>query len=110
MAINSNNDSSALILIESNQEVSSAIRNELNNIPEANYNVSERRNLDGTAPLWITIATLSLQALPPLLNFLSSLRRPKLPTRIKIGDIEIENPTEEDMERLRKLFTKESIG
>jgi len=53
----------------------------------------------------MAIATLSLQALPQIINFIASLRKPKLPTKIKVGNIEIENPTEEDVERLRKLYT-----
>ncbi|MGB7661619.1 MAG: hypothetical protein WBL67_02700 [Nitrososphaeraceae archaeon] len=101
----SSGDDTRSIFIEGSKETVTDIRSEIETIPNAVCKVSERRNLDGSPATWMAIATLSLQALPSILNFIASHRRPKLPTRIKVGDIEIENPTEEDVERLRKLYT-----
>ncbi|HEX6282393.1 MAG TPA: hypothetical protein VFZ67_09220 [Nitrososphaera sp.] len=99
-------DGTKSIIIEGSKEIISDIRSEINTMPDAMCKVSERRNLDGSAAVWIAIATLSVQALPHILSFITSRGRPKLPTRIKVGDIEIENPTEEDLDRLRKLYTR----
>ena len=100
----SKNDSTSII-IEVSEETVSDIRSEVGNIPNSTCNVLERRNLDGSPATWMAITTLSLQALPQIISFIASLRKPKLPTKIKVGNIEIENPTEEDVERLRKLYT-----
>jgi hypothetical protein len=101
----SSGDGSTSIIIEGPEETVSDIRSEFNTIPNSACNILERRNLDGSPATWMAIATLSLQALPHILNFIASRQRPKLPTKIKVGNIEIENPTEEDLDRLRKLYT-----
>src|SRR5690348_4130413 len=65
-----------------------------------------RRNLDGNTATWVVIATLAGQALPQVLNFLSQRLKPRAVTRIKIGDVEVENPTEKDMEIFRQTLSK----
>jgi hypothetical protein len=61
----------------------------------------ERRNLSGDAATWIVVATLAVQSISPLLTFLAQWRGLTRVKRIKIGDIEIENPSQEDLELLR---------
>ena len=61
----------------------------------------ERRNLSGDAATWIVVATLAVQSISPLLTFLAQWRGLTRVKRIKVGDIEIENPSEEDLELLR---------
>jgi hypothetical protein len=60
----------------------------------------ERRNLSGADASWVVIATLAVnhiaQALPHLVQ-MSMRNRVK---RIRVGDVEIENPTPEDLELL----------
>ena len=75
-------------------------------VSESDARFIERRNLDGDTATWVVIATLASQALPHLLAFLTDWRKEKRKentvTRIKIGQIEIENPTPEDLEILRE--------
>jgi|KBSSwiStaDraftv2_1062776.scaffolds.fasta_scaffold1799267_2 hypothetical protein len=61
----------------------------------------ERRNLSGDAATWIVVATLAVQSISPLLTFLAQWRGLTGVKRIKVGDIEIENPSAEDLELLR---------
>jgi hypothetical protein len=61
----------------------------------------ERRNLSGDAATWIVVATLAVQSISPLLTFLAQWRGLTRVKRIKVGDIEIENPSEDDLALLR---------
>jgi len=61
----------------------------------------ERRNLSGDAATWIVVATLTMQGLPHLLEFLIKWRELGRVKRIKINDIEIDNPSPEDLVRFR---------
>lgn len=70
--------------------------------PDSGPRFIERNNLSGDAATWIVIATLAAQAVPHLLDFLVKWRELNRVRRIKIGDIEIENPSSEDVERLRE--------
>jgi hypothetical protein len=61
----------------------------------------ERRNLSGDAATWIVIATLAAQGLPHILDFLIKWRELGRVKRIRIDNVEIENPSEDDLARLR---------
>jgi hypothetical protein len=61
----------------------------------------ERRNLSGDAAAWIVIATLAVRGLPHILDFLIKWRELSRVKRIKIGEIEIENPSSADLVQLR---------
>src|SRR5688572_2433387 len=61
----------------------------------------ERRNLSGDAATWIVIATLAAQGLPHILEFLIKWRELGRVKRIRIDNVEIENPSEDDLVRLR---------
>jgi hypothetical protein len=69
--------------------------------PEDKPQFIERRNLSGDVATWIVVATLAVQSISPLLTFLAQWRGLTRVKRIKIGDIEIENPSAEDLELLR---------
>jgi hypothetical protein len=95
-------EKTALVVIECPQETADGLRREFESLTDAQFRVAERRNLDGSEATWIVVATLALQALPQILTFISTRRT----TKIKVGNIEIENPTQEDLERLRKFYAK----
>jgi hypothetical protein len=61
----------------------------------------ERRNLSGDAATWIVVATLAAQGLPHILEFLIKWRELGRVKRIRIDDVEIDNPSEHDLARLR---------
>jgi hypothetical protein len=62
---------------------------------------AERENLAGEATTWIAIATLAFNSLPRILDFIEKWRHVEEVKRVKIGNIEIVNPSEEDMKALR---------
>ena len=62
------------------------------------------QNLDGTTAAWVVIATLTAQIIPHLLSFMSEHLSRNRVTRFKVGEIEIDNPTQEDLRKLRKLL------
>ena len=65
---------------------------------------SVKRNLDGDAATWIVVATLGGQALPHVLSFLQSAVGGRRVKKVKWGDLEIENPSKEDLERFRAML------
>lgn len=74
---------------------------------QVEHQTSTRRNLDGETAVWVLAATVGLQALPPVLNFLDSMANRRQIKKLKIGDIEIENPRKEDIQRFRALLDKQ---
>ena len=74
--------------------------------------LSKRRNLDGDVAAWIVLANLAAQALPHVLTFLGQLldRQPAGVKRLKLGDIEIENPTRADVDLLLAQATADQAG
>ena len=63
--------------------------------------IDRRKNLDGSTAAWIVIASLAVRALPPILSFIQKYLESKRVKKIKIRDLEIENPTPGDIERFR---------
>jgi hypothetical protein len=70
--------------------------------------VTERKNLDGTPSTWIAIASLAAQAIPIVLAFVKDYAATKQIKKIKWGDLEIDNPTREDVQKVLELMEKEA--
>ena len=77
-------------------------------VQQSDIRAVQRRNLDGSTATWIVLATLTSQLVPHLLNFLVAWPKTRTVTRIKVGEIEIENPTPEDLALLRARFGERS--
>ena len=92
------------IVINTTKAAAEAIRNEIDAQSGSQSHMTERKNLDGDVATWILIATLSVQALPHILAFLKDYIPGKPVTKVKVGDIEIENPTTADLERIRAII------
>ena len=73
-------------------------------VPDVMPRFIERRDLSGDTATWIVMATLTLQALPHMLDFMIKWKELGRVKRIKIGDVEIENPSLQDVEQLRNKF------
>jgi hypothetical protein len=96
------------IVINAAKEVTEAVRDEIDAQPASQSYITERRNLDGDTAMWLLIANLAVQALPPILTFLKDYLPGKRVTKIKIGDLEIENPTPADLEKFRTMINSHS--
>lgn len=70
----------------------------------ASFRASQPNNLDGNTAAWIVIASLTVQAIPPLLTFLSDVLKSRRVERIKFGDIEIDHPTQDDIRVFRQML------
>lgn len=82
-------------------QVADELRGVLNSDSQPRF--IERRGLSGDAA-WIVIATLSAQVLPHVLDFLDKLLNRSRVKRIKVDGVEIENPSPEDLEKLRRML------
>src|SRR5579864_5047591 len=101
-------ETTGTIVINCTKEVADDLRRELDAQPGTSSTVTPRRNLDGDTAAWIVIANLAGQALPHILTFLQTYLNGKRVKRIRIGDIEVENPSPEDIVRLQKLLDSRS--
>jgi hypothetical protein len=91
---------SKTLVVSCAEDVAVALRGELDSIPGTETRSAERRNLDADVAAWIVISNLAAQAVPHILTFLQQFLDRRGVKRIKIDDIEIENPTRADVERL----------
>lgn len=73
---------------------------------QAQHHTSIKRNLDGETATWIVVATLGGQLLPHVLSFLQTIIGGRRVKKIKWGDLEIENPSSEDLERFRAIIDR----
>jgi hypothetical protein len=64
----------------------------------------ERRSLSGDPATWVVLATLAASAIPQLLTLVLKWREQGQVRKIKVGDVEVENPTDADLEMLRQLI------
>ena len=96
------------IVISGAKEAVEAIRNEIDAQLGSQSELTERKNLDGNTAAWIVIANLAAQALPIILGFVKDYIATKQVKKIKVGDVEIENPTPDDIERLRAMIDARS--
>jgi hypothetical protein len=93
-----------VLTIRCSEDVATAIKSEIDSHQDSKSEFSERRNLDGSTAAWIVIASLAVQSLSPILTYLGKFLESKAVKKIKVGDIEIDNPTPEDVARLRALI------
>lgn len=80
------------IMISADKEVIEAVKLKFAQMSGIPVRVSERSNLDGSASTWVLAATIAVQALPVILTFIKDYATSKRVKKIKVGDIEIENP------------------
>jgi hypothetical protein len=90
-------------LLTGEKDSITSVASEIIRVGQNNPQVFERKNLDGEAATWIVVTTLTVQALPHILTFIKDMARSNKITKIKIGDFEVENPTQEIIEQAIKL-------
>jgi hypothetical protein len=96
------------IVITGTKEAAESIRAEIDAQPGSQSQLSPRKNLEGDVAAWIVIANLAAQALPHILGFLKERLATGQVKKIRIGELEIENPAPEDIERFRALIDSRS--
>jgi hypothetical protein len=93
-----------LFSMQTNEASAIAVQEELSRLPSTECHASERKNLDGSTAAWIVVANLAAQSLPHVLTFIKDLLVQRPVKKIKFGDLEIENPTAEDLAYVREVF------
>ena len=98
------------IVFSGTKEAVESLREVIDAQPGSESQVTPRKNLDGDVAAWIMVANLAVKALPHVLKFLKDylgIKGRQQVRRLKIGDLEIENPSAEDIERLsERLATR----
>ncbi len=101
-------DANEQLSITGTRKIAEAVQTLIETSPGSHSYLAERKNLEGEVATWIVLATLGVQALPPVLDLIKSLllanREPCQVKKIKVGDIEIECPSPEDIQRLYKIM------
>lgn len=92
-----------MIVVSGAEDVVTAVREEIAAQPGSQCQISERRNLDGSVATWIVVANLAITAIPHILTFIKDQLASRRVTHIKVGDLEIHNPSADDLERFRTL-------
>lgn len=96
-------DDRETLFIECDRDAAASIADGISRAGGGRAQISERRNLDGLAMASAAvIATLAVQTLPHVLNFLLELIKTRRVTSIRIGDIEVQNPGAEDLRVMRQ--------
>jgi hypothetical protein len=98
-------ESMASLVVSADQEPAEQLKQMLNQA-EVSPRIVVRRNLDGDAATWIVMATLSAQMLPSLLTFLETIVGGRRVKKIKLGDLEIENPSSQDLKEFRRMMRR----
>ena len=94
------------VLISGTKEAVDAVSAEIAASPGSDSRVTERKNLAGGGAEWIVVATLVVNTLPHIFGVLKDHVAANRVKRIKVGEIEIDNPTPEMVELLlRKVET-----
>jgi ABC-type sugar transport system ATPase subunit len=96
-------DANGTIVVSGTEDAVIAIREVIDAQSGSQSQMSERRNLDGNVATWIVVANIALTALPHILTFIKDQLASRRVTHIKIGDLEIHNPSPDDLERFRAL-------
>jgi hypothetical protein len=93
-------DNNHTIVINCTQEAAEAMQAAINSQQGTQSYVTERKNLAGETAAWIVIATVAGQVLPHILGVVKEYLSNNRVKKFVVGDIEIENPSPEDIERL----------
>lgn len=87
-----------------------ALRAALGPAAPEGVHVFERKNLGGDAAAWLVVASLLIPQIPAVLTFVQGLVDRDRVRSIKVGDVEIVNPTPEQVEQLLAERAPEAPG
>jgi hypothetical protein len=103
-------DNNHTIVINCTQEAAEAILAVINSQQGTQSHVTERKNLAGETAAWIVVATIAGQVLPHVLGVVKEYLSNNRVKKFVVGDIEIENPSPEDIERLWTIIDARGKG
>jgi predicted patatin/cPLA2 family phospholipase len=89
-------------MVSGDKEVINAIKHKVEQLSEHPVQISERHNLDGSVSTAVMVCTVGMQAITLILTFIKEYVNMQKVKKIKVGDIEIENPDDRLIEVMRK--------
>ncbi len=98
------------LVASADRDVVDLIRREIDTYPASQSQVTERRNLDGGVSAAIVVASLVLKTVPRLLDFIEKLLELHKVKSFKVGDMEIQNPSEADLKKFRAALQARYIS
>lgn len=99
-----------MLIATADEDDASALRVALGQAAPDGVHVFERKNLGGDAPAWLVLASVLVPQIPAILASVRGLADRHRVTSIKVGDVEIVNPTPEQVERLLAEHVPEAPG
>ena len=103
--------SNYFLLIQGDLEVIAQIESSFGSEAIERLQVSEVKGLSGTPIEWIAFGTVALSALTQVLDLLVTILETKKSVEvIKIGDVEIRNPSKETVAKLLNDLTASQLG
>lgn len=100
------------LTVECDHSIHQQLKEDLRDVVDGDITIVERKNLDGTsAVLEIAqiIGSLAIAVTPIITFYLNRKDRKKI-KRIRFGDIEIENPTKEQWEKVWNEYLLKTAG
>lgn len=70
----------------------------------------ESKGISGETEAWVVIATLTIQALPSVLEFIKWLLDSKKVKSIQYGNLKVDNPTDEMIDAVQRKITEDMEG
>jgi hypothetical protein len=101
MTIEAEYNQSVPVTIHCGEAAAIDIQKSLEVETDTTWHAVQHRGLDGNAATWAVAATLLVQSLPHTIAAVEKFLPSRRITKIKIGDIEIENPTPEELLTIR---------
>jgi len=89
-----------VLIATADEDDASALRAALGPAAPEGVHVFERKNLGGDAATWLVLASVLAPQIPAVLTFVLALVNRNRVGVLKVGDVEITNPTPEQVERL----------
>jgi hypothetical protein len=99
-----------VVLVASHHDASDAIRTYLVEELDGDAHVAEKRGLDGSVAEWIIVGGVAARSVKPLLDFVLRFVELRRVRRITVGDVTVENPRPQDVDRLIDRLPKRRDG
>lgn len=92
------------IVVLGSRDAVESIGREIDSHRGAECVISERKNFDGDLQGWVAIGNLTISALTFVLAVVKEVVASKEVKKIRVGDVEIENPSAADIALLRQTI------
>jgi hypothetical protein len=93
-------------VLEADEKTSARLKQSFEERTKTDVVSAKRTNLDGAAATFVTILQASSPIISAVIPLVIEILKQKKVSRIKLNDVEIENPTEEQLNRVWQKLEK----